>query len=171
MTAKKTAAKPAANPFEEEDKPKGQTLPKTVEDEKGSSLPVDDSKKASEPSSEPKTEAAAPVGNPDKDPTPKTTRKRRTKAQIEADNKAKDGESSGDLDFNQVDFEKYPLSAVSNQVVGSISVNAGAVPVISIAGMNWIGEAPIFFAASQIGDIEKVIADLKKQVRKTVREG
>lgn len=71
-----------------------------------------------------------------------------------------------DHSFDDVDFEKLPLSAVSGQIVGSVSLNQGAVPTLSIALQNWIGEPPVSIAASQIGDVEKVLSELKKQAKK-----
>src|SRR5690606_20806855 len=99
------------------------------------------------------------------DDKPKPKKARRTKAQIEADKAAEEeaeraeGEESG-IDFNEVDFDKYPLSAVSGQVTGVIKLN-GAVPILEIALIGWVGEAPVSIAAEQIGDVEKILKDLR----------
>lgn len=100
---------------------------------------------------------------------PKPKKARRTKAQIEADKAAeqaaKDAEGQGaEIDFNEVDFSKYPLSAVSGQVTGVIKLN-GAVPILEIALVGWVGEAPVSIAATQIGDVEKILKDLRKSVK------
>lgn len=75
-------------------------------------------------------------------------------------------EKESPVDFDAVDFEKYPLSASSGQVVGTVSLNQGAVPIVQIGLMNWIGEPPVSLAASQLGDIEEVLSELKKQAKK-----
>jgi len=108
-------------------------------------------------------------------PKPKTTRKRRTKAQIEAD-KAKEEQGGelppGDLvdvedhTFDELDFEKLPLSAQSGNIVGSVDLNQGAVPTLNISLQGWIGAPIIAIAASQIGDVESVLNELKKQAKK-----
>src|SRR5690606_3634354 len=71
-------------------------------------------------------------------------------------------------DFNAVDFEAYPLSAVSGQVTGVIKLN-GAVPILEIALVGWVGEAPVSNAASDIKDVEKVLADLRKAAKAAKR--
>ena len=41
----------------------------------------------------------------------------------------------------------------------------GAVPVLEVALVGWIGEAPVSVAADQIGDVEKVLKDLRKAAK------
>ena len=109
----------------------------------------------------------------EKDDKPEPKKSRRTKAQIEADKAAeqaaKDAEGQdAKIDFNEVDFDKYPLSAVSGQVTGVIKLN-GAVPILEIALIGWVGEAPVSVAAEQIGDVEKILKDLRKAVKDAKR--
>lgn len=73
------------------------------------------------------------------------------------------------VDFDTVDFEKYPLSASSGQVVGTISLNQGAIPIVQIGLSGWIGEPPVSLAASQLGDIEAVLSELKEQAKKEAK--
>lgn len=68
------------------------------------------------------------------------------------------------LSFNEIDFGQYPLSAVSGQVTGVIKLN-GAVPILEIALVGWVGEAPVSIAADQIEDVEKILADLRKAAK------
>lgn len=103
----------------------------------------------------------------------KPRKKRRTKAEIEAAKAVEQGEAlqdgeQDDAGFGEVDFEKYPLSATSGQVTGVVKLN-GAVPVLEIALVGWIGEAPVSVAASQISDVEKVLKDLRKAAKDAKR--
>lgn len=107
------------------------------------------------------------------DDTEKPKKTRRSKEQIAADKAAADAakEAEGiesDINFDEVDFDKYPLSAVSGQVTGVIKLN-GAVPILEVALIGWIGEAPVSIAASDIKDVEKVLADLRKAAKAAKR--
>ena len=42
---------------------------------------------------------------------------------------------------------------------------ADAVPILEIALIGWVGEAPVSIAAEQIGDVEKILKDLRKAVK------
>jgi len=75
-------------------------------------------------------------------------------------------EHESPVDFSTVDFEKLPLSAVSGTIAGTISLNQGAVPILQVGLTNWIGEPPVSIAASQLGDVEHVLNELKKQAKK-----
>jgi hypothetical protein len=165
-----TAAK-KPNPFEEE-------VPKTKTDNDVVETPEDKAGTAKDkPADAPKdiqnADGSKSEPEPEKKPTEqKAARKRRTKAEIEA---AKAAEAGAEAEtkqvevetntFDQLDFEKLPLSAVSGQIVGSVSLNSASVPTLSVALQNWIGEPPVSIAASQIGDVEKVLAELKKQAK------
>lgn len=157
MTAKKTADR-AENPFSTET---GLKLDDKVEPKTTNEVVETDETKAG-------TAQDKPVEpTPVEDDKPKATRKRRTKAEIEAD-KAKDSEPEereGSV-FDELDFEKLPLSSQSGNIVGSVDLNQGSVPTLNISIQNWIGAPIIAIAASQIGDVETVLNDLKKQAKK-----
>ena len=96
-------------------------------------------------------------------------RTRRTKEEIEAAKAVEDGQKQSEgadpkMSFNDVDYEKFPLSAVSGQVTGVVKLN-GAVPILEIALVGWVGEAPVSVAADQIGDVEQVLKDLRKAAK------
>lgn len=166
MTAKKTAQ--ADNPFDS----KGLSL--GDEPKKDNEVVETPEEKAGTAKDKP-ADASSDVQNADGSKTPatdvkpKTTRKRRTKAQIEADKagaaEAGEPEEVEDHSFDELDFEKLPLSAQSGQIVGSVDLNQGAVPTLNIALQNWIGAPIIAIAASQIGDVEKVLKELKRQAK------
>lgn len=103
-----------------------------------------------------------------KEPAPKK-RTRRTKAELEAAKAVEDGKKQAEgvdakISFSEVNYEKFPLSAVSGQVTGVVKLN-GAVPILEIALIGWVGEAPVSVAADQIGDVEKVLAELRKAAK------
>lgn len=159
MTAEK-------NPFDID--PDEKVTPKT--DNKVVETPEDKAGTKQDKPTEP-VAAQSPAKEADEKPKPKKAR--RTKAQIEADKAAeqaaKDAEGQdAKIDFNEVDFDKYPLSAVSGQVTGVIKLN-GAVPILEIALIGWVGEAPVSVAAEQIGDVEKILKDLRKAAKDAKR--
>lgn len=178
MTAK-------TNPFDTEDTVKPKQTPEVVE------TPEDKAGTAQDkPADAPETTLHADGTRTDpaedakkaeeqKKAETKPKKKRRTKAEIEAAKAAKEGVepslTSGvesvdsPVDFNALDFEKLPLSFTSGNVTGSVVLNQGAVPILQIALVNWIGEPPVSIAAEQLGDVEKVISELKKQARSAKR--
>lgn len=168
-------ASKTSNPFDE--KPDGLKLgDETKTDNKVVETPEDKAGTAKDKPADAPDEiqnadgSKEPAKTGDKAEKPKTTRKRRTKAEIEAD-KAKD-DQGGDLvdvedhTFDELDFEKLPLSAQSGNIVGSVDLNQGAVPTLNISLQGWIGAPIIAIAASQIGDVETVLSELKKQAKK-----
>ena len=67
--------------------------------------------------------------------------------------------------LHTADFDQYPFSATHGDVVGTVALN-GAVPVLKLALVGWIGEEPMAIRAEDARDLEKVLKDLRKQVKK-----
>lgn len=62
-------------------------------------------------------------------------------------------------------FDQYPFSATHGDVVGTVALN-GALPVLKLALVGYIGEEPMAIRAEDAQDLEKVLKDLRKQVKK-----
>ena len=102
-----------------------------------------------------KAEATDPVkddgdkGTPEKDAPKKEKKEKVVKDEV----------------LHTADFDQYPLSATHGDVIGTVALN-GAVPVLKLALVGWIGEEPMAIRAEDAGDLEKVLKDLRKQVKK-----
>ena len=83
----------------------------------------------------------------------------------DAPKKAKKEKVVEDEVLHTADFDQYPLSATHGDVIGTVALN-GAVPVLKLALVGWIGEEPMAIRAEDAGDLEKVLKDLRKQVKK-----
>lgn len=65
--------------------------------------------------------------------------------------------------FDDVDMDKLPVAIAIGQVTVSIEEYAGrAVASFSLRG--WVGDAPLKLLASDIGEFEQALAELRKQL-------
>lgn len=103
--------------------------------------------------------AAAEATDPVKDEADKGTPEK------DAPKKAKKEKAVEDEVLHTADFDQYPFSATHGDVVGTVALN-GAVPVLKLALVGWIGEEPMAIRAEDARDLEKVLKDLRKQVKK-----
>ena len=83
----------------------------------------------------------------------------------DAPKKAKKEKVAEDEILHTADFDQYPFSATHGDVIGTVVLN-GAVPVLKLALVGWIGEEPMVIRAEDARDLEKVLKDLRKQVNK-----
>jgi len=155
-----TEAKP--NPFDIS--PDTQPLPKT------------DSKVVETPEDKVGTKQDKPAKPKTKKPVARRTKEEKLQDDLDAARKLlaeHEGESQSEnydetnaesVDFNSVDFEKYPLSAVSGTVSGVVKLSNGAVPILEISLIGWVGDAPLSIRAEEITDVESVLRQLRKLV-------
>ena len=108
-------------------------------------------------------EAEAPVKDEATDPVKDEADK--GTPEKDAPKKEKKEKVGEDEVLHTADFDQYPLSATHGDVVGTVALN-GAVPVLKLALVGWIGEEPMVIRAEDARDLEKVLKDLRKQVKK-----
>lgn len=61
------------------------------------------------------------------------------------------------------DYSKLPVAAAVGQVTAAVEEYAGRA-VLSVSLRGWVGEAPLKILASDIGDLEQVISELRSQL-------
>lgn len=61
------------------------------------------------------------------------------------------------------DLTKLPVAIAVGDVTGSVEEYAGRA-VLSLSLRGWVGEAPLKILASEVGDLEQVIAELRSQL-------
>lgn len=61
------------------------------------------------------------------------------------------------------DHTKLPIAVTVGQVVASVEVYAGN-PVLSLSLRGWVGEAPLKILASDVGELEQALAELRKEL-------
>lgn len=83
----------------------------------------------------------------------------------DAPKKAKKEKVVEDEVLHTAAFDQYPFSATHGDVVGTVALN-GALPVLKLALVGFIGEEPMAIRAEDAQDLEKVLKDLRKQVKK-----
>lgn len=80
--------------------------------------------------------------------------------------KPKKAESKKSVSFRDVDYDKFPLSAISGQVSATISRNDSAVPVLNVSLRGWVGLPPLSVVADGgIDDIRAVLDELERQAK------
>lgn len=69
-------------------------------------------------------------------------------------------------DFATVPYTAYPMSAVSDRVVGAIRLGPNASPIVELSLLGWVGPPGLVISGNQLDDLEKVLIELRAQIEK-----